>query len=141
MLGDRMNKRMKKGLLIFGSVAGLLVMIVASGLIWISRGLDTLETVEFSQTSFEVLEDGVYEGRCDEGRWTTTVELTVEEGSIESITLIDDVTFREEGVFEDVKAQVIASMSLDIDAVSGATLTSNAYLTAIEDALMAARNE
>lgn len=141
MLGDEMNTRMKKVLLIFGSAMGFGVLLVIGGMVWLSSNLDTLESVELSHSSFSTLEDGVYIGQCDEGRWETSVEVTVVDGALTSIRLVEDVTFPEQGVFEQIKREVLERETLDVDAVSGATLTSNAYLTAIDKALKEAGDE
>lgn len=135
-----MNKRMKKVVMILGSLVGILVVSIIGVIVWLSSNLDALETVELNNATLATLEDGTYTGVCDEGRWSVEVIVTVE-GGISSITLLEDVSIPEEGVFEQVKSEVIDHESLDVDAVSGATLTSNAYLTAIDDALEEAKHE
>ncbi len=136
-----MNKRMKKVVMILGSSVGVLVVSIIGVILWLSSNLDALETVELNNASLTTLEDGTYTGECDEGRWSVEVEVRVEDGKIADITMLEDVSIPEDGVFEHIRHEVVEHETLDVDAVSGATLTSNAYLTAIDDALEEANYE
>ena len=83
--------------------------------------------------------DGVYFGTGEGYVGTTQVAVTVTDGRISSVIVVsseDDTSY-----VEDAKAlipDVIASQRTSLDAVSGATYTSDAILSAIEDALSAA---
>jgi uncharacterized protein with FMN-binding domain len=54
---------------------------------------------------------------------------------IEEIEILDDVTFVKTEVSTELFQNVVAAQDTRVDVVSGATVTSNAYLMAIEDAL------
>ena len=64
-----------------------------------------------------------------------TVEATVEEGEIVSITLTDHA--ETEGIYETavdgVIPQIIKGQTTEVDVVAGATLTSNAIIAAVSD--------
>jgi len=126
---------MKKLLIGFAVFAGFVLVSIIGVVVWLSSNLDALETVELNNASLTTLEDGTYTGECDEGRWSVEVEVRVEDGKIADITMLEDVSIPEDGVFEHIRHEVVEHETLDVDAVSGATLTSNAYLTAIDDAL------
>ena len=81
--------------------------------------------------------DGTYEGTGTGFRGTTKVSVVVENGAITDITVNsyeDDSEFftRAEGV---VIREIIDSQSLDVQAVSGATFSSNSIIEAVSNAL------
>jgi uncharacterized protein with FMN-binding domain len=80
--------------------------------------------------------DGRYEGQYDYSRWSNTVAAVVQEGKIVSIDIINDVVAPEiTNCSAEIIHRVIEAQDTNVDAVSGATVTSKAYLKAIEDAL------
>lgn len=81
--------------------------------------------------------DGTYEGTGTGFRGTTSVSVVVENGAITDVTVNsyeDDSEFftRAEGV---VIREIIDSQSLDVQAVSGATFSSNSIIEAVSNAL------
>jgi len=81
--------------------------------------------------------DGTYVGTADGHNDEITVEVTVENGAIENIVITDHA--ETEGLadpaFEEVPADIMDSNSTDVDTVSGATVTSKAIISAVENAL------
>jgi len=96
-----------------------------------------LNAVDFSR-----LKDGVYTGEYEGGmyRWRTNqVEVTVAGGKVTGITLVsskfgDDAAKLTDPLYD----QVVEQQTLQVDAVSGSTLTSKAALQAVENALQQA---
>lgn len=81
--------------------------------------------------------DGVYTGEGNGFRGKITVEVKVENGMIAEITIVsadDDRDFFERAS-EGVIAEIISRQSVDVDAVSGATFSSNGIIEAVADAL------
>lgn len=81
--------------------------------------------------------DGVYTGSAPGYRGETTVEVTVKDGKIQNI---DVLSTGDDGPYMDrAKAAVIGNIlgkqSVDVDAVSGATYSSNAIMQAVKNAL------
>ncbi|MBA4687564.1 MAG: FAD-dependent oxidoreductase [Candidatus Galacturonibacter soehngenii] len=80
---------------------------------------------------------GTYTGEAKGKNGIIKVEVTVTENAIESITLLD--SSETEGLGDNAIAsltqEVIDKQSLGVDAVSGATESSDGFLAAIEDAL------
>ncbi|MBR6477872.1 MAG: 4Fe-4S binding protein [Lachnospiraceae bacterium] len=81
--------------------------------------------------------DGIYEGSGQGYRGNTSVKVTVEEGKIVSITIesyADDKQF-----FDRAKSSIIGSIlesqSIEVQAVSGATYSSNGIISAVANAL------
>lgn len=85
--------------------------------------------------------DGVYEGTGKGNNGDITVEVTVEGGNIVSVTLKEHG--ETEGIYEaaekSVVADVIKTQSAEVDAVSGATNTSNGIMEAVTNALAEAK--
>lgn len=83
--------------------------------------------------------DGTYFGTGEGYVGATQVAVTVKDGAISSVIVISS---EDDGSYvEDAKAlipQVISSQRTDLDAVTGATYSSEAILTAIENALRTA---
>ena len=81
--------------------------------------------------------DGVYTGTGEGYRGEVTVQVTVENGAISDITLVskaDDEKFFS-SAWDGVTGAVIAAQSAEVDAVSGATFSSNGIMEAVADAL------
>lgn len=81
--------------------------------------------------------DGTYEGTADGHNDPLSVEVTVENGEIANIVIIDHAETEglSDPAFEEVPAAIIETNSTEVDTVSGATVTSNAIMSAVEDAL------
>lgn len=119
-------------------LAFLLFVIVSVGvmLVYMTRGMEELKGVQVRSISPLSLEDGIYRGEFDSGRWANTVEVTVKDRKITDITLVEDVTFSKVEISEGLFDEVITKQDLDVDIVSGATMTCKAYLVALEHALV-----
>lgn len=81
--------------------------------------------------------DGTYEGTADGHNDPITVEVTVENGEIANVVITDHA--ETEGLadpaFEEVPAEIMETNTTDVDTVSGATVTSKAIISAVENAL------
>ena len=71
------------------------------------------------------------------------VEVTVSDSKIESITVGDNQETKEIGgkAIEELTNKIISEQKPEQDAVSGATVTSKAFLDAVKDALSQAENK
>lgn len=87
--------------------------------------------------------DGVYTGVGEGFRGTTQVQVTVEDGYIADITVLSFEDDR--GFFQKAQSAVIndilTGQTPDVDAVSGATFSSNGIMDAVADALGNAAGE
>ena len=80
------------------------------------------------------LADGTYNGRCDNGIVNAQVEVDVASGVITDARIIE----HQNGLgspAEAVTRKVVENQSVEVDAISGATMSSNTILKAIEIAL------
>lgn len=126
---------MKKALRIIGVIVVLLIFtgIIMSAIFM--TGLDKGQKAVVGSINLSAINDGTYEGNYALNRWTNTVKVTVKEHKITEIVVVKDVVFKLDAVTKGVFTEVIKKQSLDIDIQSGATVTTKAYLKAIEDAL------
>ncbi|MGL5577031.1 MAG: FMN-binding protein [Sarcina sp.] len=81
--------------------------------------------------------DGIYSGVADGFRPNNELEVVIEEGEIVDIKVLasNDTPSFLTTVFNRLVPQIIESQSLDVDVVSGATLSSKGIINAIKDAL------
>ncbi len=117
---------MKKSLLIF-----LLVVVMTVGLV--GCGEKAPEAPAYN--------DGTYEGTAEGRNADIVVSVEVKDGKIASV----EVTSHEEtdGIADpaltDTPAAIVSKNSTDVEAVSSATITSEAIIKAVEDALSKAK--
>jgi len=118
---------MKKKLLI---TAGILFVILLAMFLFITNGLSEGARVDLHGIDLSNVADGDYTGVYDFKRWSNTVIVHVKNGEIVDIDAEDDIT----NVSGEIVRRVIEAQNITVDAVSGATVSSKAYLKAIENA-------
>ncbi len=117
-------------------VLGVLFGLAVLGFFAASIGLKSMKEMIINEVDLSKLEDGVYTGRFHKVRWTYEVEVTVENHKIVEIVTIsktDDEHSRR--VSAGATEAIIANQSVQIDAVSGATVSTKAFQKAVENAL------
>jgi uncharacterized protein with FMN-binding domain len=105
------------------------------------RAVDTAETAAEGPAA-ETGTDGVYEGIGRGYRGTIRVRLRMEAGAVTEITIVESGEDRAVGgtAMEELLDLVLMYNSTDLDAVSGATESSQGFLAAVENALSAAQS-
>jgi uncharacterized protein with FMN-binding domain len=117
------------------SIILVFILITAGGLFYLSRGLNPGAKLVIKDTNSSSLKDGSYTGKYEEGRWTNEIKVTVKNGKIATLDVIKDVTFPKPEWTKELFHKVIEKQSVQVDVISGATVTSKAYLKSIENAL------
>jgi len=125
-------KKYKK--IIFGIIATLIIVIAAL-LIYMTNGLESGKVMIINHVDVTELADGTYFGKYDGGRWSNEVSVKVANGKITEISIIKSVVIEDVKTTKELFTNVIKNQDTDIDVVSGATVTSKAYLKSIENAL------
>lgn len=139
-------KRKAKGCLIVP-----LVLVVAAagggGIGWsyLSKEHREARSLPLNAVDFGRLHDGAYHGVYEGGmyKWRANAcDVTVTNGKVTDIELVgsEDPGAENTG-HEMLYERVIAAQSLQVDTISGATLTSKAYLQCVENALVQAQYE
>lgn len=126
---------MKKGYKILLGFAGLIILLIISSIFVLMNGMKDVETLKVDELELISLEDGSYFGSFDITRWSNAVEVKIENHRIVEIVVLDDVMIGLEGLSNRLFDNVIRKQSLDVDIETGTSITSKAYLKAIENAL------
>lgn len=115
----------------------IIVAIIVAGFFFFAvAGLGKVRRLSIEKIDLTKVEDGVYPGEFKGYRWSNKVEVTVKNHQIVGIKIIKDVTFGMGELSKKLFDQIIQKQSLQVDTVSNATVTCNAYLKAIENALL-----
>ena len=126
---------MKKALKIILGIGGVIAIGVSIMVFILMNGMNTAQALQLNQINLAQVEDGNYVGTYETARWTNTVEVVIENHEIKEITIVKDVMFSLEGLSDRLFNRVIEKQSIDVDIETGSTITSKAYLKAIENAL------
>ncbi len=122
-------------------------MVISFGIFWILSSKERQEaaSLPLNAVNFARLTDGAYHGAYAGGMFGWRVnecDVTVAKGKVTAIQLANG-NDKGAGTF-DYKMlydEVIQAQSLQVDTVSGATLTTKAYLQCVENALLPAQHE
>lgn len=126
---------MKKAMIIILSIVGVIVLTIGGGVLYMTNGLETGKNLVINSVDLAQVSDGVYTGTYHGGRWTNEVAVTVSNKKISQIDVVKTVSFETPDVTHTVINNVIEKQDTKVDTVSGATITSKAYLKSIENAL------
>jgi uncharacterized protein with FMN-binding domain len=124
----------KKRLLIFAGIVIVLVISAIVGFNIINGKLNSLSAITFETIDLSEIDDGVYEGSYSQFPISVVVEVTILNGSITDIIIIKHQSGQGQPA-EVIIDDVIASQTLEVDTIAGATYSSIVILLAIEDAL------
>jgi uncharacterized protein with FMN-binding domain len=84
------------------------------------------------------LPDGEYAGQYDCYRWSNSVKVSVADHRIAGIAVVQGPQGRE-AIRQELTDRILQAQSPAVDAVSGATADSKAFLKAVENALQSGR--
>jgi uncharacterized protein with FMN-binding domain len=126
---------MKKLIKILLAVVLIFVVVMGGSMIYLTMGLNEGKNVVINGIDLTNVEDGTYTGSYEGGRWTNTLQVTVKDHRITGIKVVKDVAFSKPELSEDLFSRVVDAQNTKVDVVSQATVTSKAYLKAIEAAI------
>jgi uncharacterized protein with FMN-binding domain len=150
MKETKKRKRISKLLIILLSIVFVIFLTGVSAVIWDAPAREELKNLIINEVDFGSFNDGVYTGEyhgTKNNLRDAAVEVTVESGAVTKIMVIEVAAAGDSGSgdipkgipIDDLFRKVINDKSLQVDAIGGATLTTNAYLKAIENALLKAQ--
>lgn len=128
------------------SIVGVIALGMGGAVVFTAPGRNELKNMVIDNVNFKKLKDGVYtgvyHGTKDSFR-NAGVKVTVASGAVTKIMVTEGALANEKQKKEigngltinNLFDEVIKSQSLKVDVISGATLTSNAHLKAVENAL------
>ena len=141
---NKRGKRWVKGCLI--TVLALLVLLaIGGGIGWsfISKEHREARSLPLNNVNFDKLNDGTYHGLYEGGmyQWRyNECDVSVADGRVAEIHMTSSNDPGAENTdTEMLYERVVAAQSLQVDTISGATLTSKAYLQCVENALLPAQ--
>jgi uncharacterized protein with FMN-binding domain len=144
--GKPKRKGIPKGCLIVPLVM-VVTAVGAGGIGWskLSKEHQEARSLPLNAIDFSRLNDGAYHGSYAGGmyKWRANeCDVTVANGKVTGIQLAgSEYPGAENTDTEMLYERVIAAQSLQVDTISGATLTSKAYLQCVENALIPAQHE
>lgn len=118
---------------------------IAGGIGWskLSKEHREARSLPLNAVDFSRLKDGTYHGAYEGGmyKWRTNeCQVTISSGHVADIQLVGNQDPGGKNTQHmTLYDRVIQSQSLQVDTISGATLTSKAYLQAVENALVQAQ--
>lgn len=135
---DHDNKRRKRGkgcLVAILIVIGLIAAMIIGFLYYAGKNAKSYDAMDYSNLDLSKVEDGTYVGNEDGGLVKAKVEVTVVDHIITKITILEHDCGTGKPA-EAIVDQMVIDNRIDVDGVSGATLSSDVIKTAVYNALM-----
>lgn len=151
IIGVRSKRKIPKWMIIL-SFLGVIAVLVWGGILFSAPGRREVQRLTINVIDFDKLRDGIYVGEYigtkDHSR-DTKVQASISMGSISGIKILKGAIDKNGKPLKlkggisigDLFRHVIESQSLQVDVISGATLTSKAHLKALENALVQAKTK
>jgi len=134
-IDQRRHFQIKTGIKIVLILVAIVILVIGGGIFYITRGLESGKNLTINSIRPSHMVDGIYNGRYEAGRFSNEVNVTIGDGKITQIDVIHTVLAEKPELTSTLIQKVIETQSVDIDTVSGATVTTKAYLKSIEIAL------
>jgi uncharacterized protein with FMN-binding domain len=115
--------------------AGVLAVVIVMAFLFLTNGLSEGADTHIAGINLSGVPDGDYTGTHEYKRWTNTLVVRVKDHEITSIGVVKDVAVANADYSDEIFSRVISAQNTQIDAMTGATVTSMAYLKAIENAI------
>lgn len=128
-------------------IIGVIGIALLGGIMGTEPGRREIKNLTINDINFKNLRDGTYvgeyKGKKDSFR-NTRIEVTVSSGRVTGIKVLKGALNKEGkpaeinskgSTVEDLFEKVIETQSLQVDVISGATLTSKTHIKAVENAL------
>lgn len=128
------------------SIVGVIAFGMGGAVVLTAPGRNELQNMVIADMDFKKLCDGVYTGTyrgTKDSLRNAAVEVTIASGAVTKIIVTEGALagnkqtneIRKGLSIDDLFDEVIKSQSLQVDVISGATLTSKAHLKAVENTL------
>jgi len=129
------------------AICVVVILGIGAGIGWLKLSKEHQEArnLPLKEFDFSKLKDGIYHGTYEGGMYKWRVnecQATVASGKVTKIELVNNTDPGEKNTqYKELYQRVIQKQSLQVDTISGATLTSRAYLKAVENALLQAQRQ
>lgn len=118
---------------LFWVIAAVLAVFALLAVMVLSK-IPKEQYVSDSNINLSALADGVFQGECDNGLVFAKVEVEVRGHTITDIRILEHRNGMGQAA-EEITDSVTSNQSVEVDAVSGATFSSQTILKAIENAI------
>ncbi|MFZ5351453.1 MAG: FMN-binding protein [Bacillota bacterium] len=138
-----MKRKGKARMIILGIVV-VIVVVLGGALAATSKERQEGKNLPIAVIDFKNLNDGIYIGEYEGGMKkfrANKVQVTVSSGKVTEIEILEHKENQKPEFTSKLYNSVIDSQSLQVDTISGATITSKAYLKSVEDALINAQRK
>lgn len=132
------NKQLSKKRVIFAIILVFVLIALFFGASYLKSVPDYQKKVQeivFHEVDPASIPDGSYIGECDTDFVYAKVQVTIKDGKIVSMDLLEHRQGRGKAA-ESIIDRIIAKQSIDVDTVSGATNSSKVIKKAVENALI-----
>lgn len=131
---DKKKSKKKKVVITILSIISVIIIGCVILLIQVNRTLSSFNEVDFASLDLSKVEDGTYTGSADGSIVKATVEVTVKDHIITDVTILSHDNGKGKPA-EVIVEDIVEKNSLEVDAISGATHSSNIIKTAVLNAL------
>lgn len=126
---------MKKGLKILTAIVVVIGLIVGGGYIALQQMAGNPDDITIENVDVSKLEDGSYTGEYSTTLVSAKVEVVVEVRQITNITILEHEHGPNHGAYG-VADYIVSEQTLNVDTISGATMSSKVIAKAVENALL-----
>jgi uncharacterized protein with FMN-binding domain len=133
-----MAKSKSKGSLIVKILLGILLtfaLVIGGFVVFLLTGKENTLNIKLKGINLQTVQDGTYVGHYSGYRWSNTVEVAVKDHKITNIGIKEPQVFAKKENIQKLIDRVVSKQSTDVDAVTGASADSKAFLQAVENAL------
>ena len=126
---------MKKGMKTVLVIMVVMVVAAAGMLAYLKINLDRLVAEKILEPDLGQIQDGTYIGEYSSPPVSARVQVEINQGKIENITILEHDHGQGEGA-ESIVDRIVAEQRIDVDSISGATYSSRVILKAVQNALV-----
>lgn len=126
--------KLKIALIVIAVLAVLIVIGVSVLMNNLKKTYSTYNNFNYSSLDLSMVEDGTYTGSEDAGIVKATVEVNVKDHKITKVTIVSHDCGKGKPA-EVIVDDIVKQNNLDVDTISGATLSSNVIRVAVYNAL------
>ncbi len=129
------TEKKKRGGKVFKWIGLGFLVFIAVVMVYAILGKEQTLSLQIDSVDLSDIPDGEYTGTYDCYRWSNTVIVSVAEHQITGIAVVKSPSGRD-SIRQDLTERILFAQSPEVDAVSGATADSKAFLEAVENALI-----
>jgi uncharacterized protein with FMN-binding domain len=133
---DAVKATIKKGSIVarIGWIGAGIILFFTAATFFFNRGMGKIHALEINSVNMAESVDGDYRGTYCEGRWCYDLTVIVKDQKVTDIRLNNNAMKMFDKLHAVLIKRIIDQQRVDVDCISGATITSKAFLKAVENA-------